>query len=1292
MNRLLKAAAALLCAFGLSIPFAASSDAQMTNVTAAASSLKMNGAVISTGTVAFTAVDLNGTPIAFVTGGGGLNSPGAFTCAISAGALSGCSVPDAALASPPNFHYLVQISDTSVGNPTSGKQFSLQGVAGITGTTWALDHYGPPAQTTNIASIQASGGPSNPTGSCAGPAIYTNTTTGAAFDCANGVWVALATGGSGSGITALTGDCAASGTGSAAITCTKTGGVSFGTAAITNSSAYDAAGAAAAAQSAAITASDTAGAAAAVQAAFTNTQTAGAGGVTAHTFVMPDASSPTRYITATAGTAGSGPAYTTAAAGATFRLQDPLATWQVLADGAIAAGDIVVGSTTTPGYAHDSGFTSSASVSGQTRVAGVATVATTAAGQLVTINPEGRGVRGALVDTLNGTTVSKTSVLPQKLDGAGHLADATGFGASGSGHAAGVVPDPGAVAGTNHYLREDGTWVVPAGGASPDNTSGLLQTYNTSSPTAPLGRSPSLLYTMFTSTAPMVGQSFGDSVFAAVGIEGSVLANAMGDQTLQQFGVAEANISHYAVSGAGINKIATQFFNNGVFTANTVSAVDGLENNTCFQSEAGGWQSCYHILLAEYIHGTTLDPITRTATFTATVSGTTMTVSAVASGYIFPGDYLTNSGITVGTQGVVQIQSQTSGVAGGTGVYAINTTFTPSGTITATGNADQSGFPAKIYANSPLVAQTSGTFTASVEFPNQGIQCTAVAGCTVDVYDIPGQDIYPIFEVVNSSYTATTGYPIGFNPTIAVADTGSAVTVPGHWTNNVFLQAYSTESDSFTYAPYALHLKIQPDTQNGGNGAGYGAAKHHLTITFPQYVTLIEVVGNSGVKQQTGPYLFVQGQGTWFNNNNEEVVASNNSAMHEAALEASQGGNEVWFSGNENTWDGHNAPGVVFTTSGTNGFTANNLPDVNIVAGTGTGAGGNGYAVGSLNFAGINAGGGGICNGTGGTVTVIGRTSGTAATFTPVCSGGTLTSLTPGATPNGTGYSGVQMFNTAYGHPNNYAAWLAAYNAVAKATPLNHPRQMDAGLSLNNPANLHQVNVFTSTPGANIMPYVKYNQITLNANTTFSIDPGAPGSSTILQICNKNAQTYTSTFPANIIYKGSASYSYTPANSQSSGACDMWRLDYNSILSGVGGKLWYASLLSSTATLPTPVHLAGVNLAGQTAKTLATVLTLTSDFNKLQTYPVYNINCAANVSATASGILTYVLNYSDAFGTARTYTSPQLTLATTGAVPTWAAISLEVGDATLLSVTPTLVSGSATGNFECTANRVYPLD
>ena len=45
-------------------------------------------------------------------------------------------------------------------------------------------------------------------------------------------------------------------------------------------------------------------------------------------------------------------------------------------------------------------------------------------------------------------------------------ADIPVFGASGSSHSQGGVPDPGASAGTTRYLREDGTWAAPTGSGS----------------------------------------------------------------------------------------------------------------------------------------------------------------------------------------------------------------------------------------------------------------------------------------------------------------------------------------------------------------------------------------------------------------------------------------------------------------------------------------------------------------------------------------------------------------------------------------------------------------------------------------------------------------------------------------------------------------------------------------------------------------------------------------------------------------------------------------------------------
>ncbi|MBY4799889.1 hypothetical protein K6W78_07720 [Burkholderia cepacia] len=60
------------------------------------------------------------------------------------------------------------------------------------------------------------------------------------------------------------------------------------------------------------------------------------------------------------------------------------------------------------------------------------------------------------------------------------------FGASGSSHAPGAVPDPGATVGATRFLREDGTWVTPPGGGGGGGTvtdiaaSGGIETTNPS--------------------------------------------------------------------------------------------------------------------------------------------------------------------------------------------------------------------------------------------------------------------------------------------------------------------------------------------------------------------------------------------------------------------------------------------------------------------------------------------------------------------------------------------------------------------------------------------------------------------------------------------------------------------------------------------------------------------------------------------------------------------------------------------------------------------------------------------
>jgi trimeric autotransporter adhesin len=65
--------------------------------------------------------------------------------------------------------------------------------------------------------------------------------------------------------------------------------------------------------------------------------------------------------------------------------------------------------------------------------------------------------------TVNATTLNGTVNAANITSGVMASAQLPLFGASGNGHAAGAVPDPGVTAGTTRYLREDGSWAAPSG-------------------------------------------------------------------------------------------------------------------------------------------------------------------------------------------------------------------------------------------------------------------------------------------------------------------------------------------------------------------------------------------------------------------------------------------------------------------------------------------------------------------------------------------------------------------------------------------------------------------------------------------------------------------------------------------------------------------------------------------------------------------------------------------------------------------------------------------------------------
>jgi len=124
--------------------------------------------------------------------------------------------------------------------------------------------------------------------------------------------------------------------------------------------------------------------------------------------------------------------------------------------------------------------------------------------------------------TINATTVNASAVTGVTASSitTGTFAPALLplFGASGTSHAAGAVPDPGATAGTTRYLREDGSWNAPPGGGGATGAASI--TSGTINGTAIGGSTPAAgAFTTVTA---------GTAIAAASGGTGSAVAPAAG--------------------------------------------------------------------------------------------------------------------------------------------------------------------------------------------------------------------------------------------------------------------------------------------------------------------------------------------------------------------------------------------------------------------------------------------------------------------------------------------------------------------------------------------------------------------------------------------------------------------------------------------------------------------------------------------------------------------------------------------------------------------------------------------
>lgn len=199
MTRLIRSAACALVCLAASL-FPASLEAQNTSTNVTLSSVLI-GATGSTstpmpyGTVCAVAVNAQGVPVTITATGWGLVPAGRKFCGkvVNGAIAGGFSVPDSLhtnASAPIAYNLVIQQTDGLNGNPV-GSPTTINTVYGITGASFALDAYAPPVSAP-VTSTVLGYGASVPT-SCTAPSIWT-TTTGAAYVCSNGAYVALSGG------------------------------------------------------------------------------------------------------------------------------------------------------------------------------------------------------------------------------------------------------------------------------------------------------------------------------------------------------------------------------------------------------------------------------------------------------------------------------------------------------------------------------------------------------------------------------------------------------------------------------------------------------------------------------------------------------------------------------------------------------------------------------------------------------------------------------------------------------------------------------------------------------------------------------------------------------------------------------------------------------------------------------------------------------------------------------------------------------------------------------------------
>lgn len=235
---------------------------------------------------------------------------------------------------------------------------------------------------------------------------------------------------------------------------------------------------------------------------------------------------------------------------------------------------------------------------------------------------------------------------------------------------------------------------------------------------------------------------------------------------------------------------------------------------------------------------------------TGSISGTTLTITAVTSGTLIPGRVIAGTGVTSGTT----ITAYGTGT-GGTGTY----TVTPSQTVSSTTITAVSGVSVydSVYIKTPISIGNTGIVLSGM----YQIQSTAPPSYTIiaSSYNRTGGTVstgsVPTFDTVVSSPIVTVnlnnhGYFVGETVAFLVSTVVNGITIYGNYvvataTTNSFTITGSLSANASTISPvpmngglarYDYYVGYGPNTAGPGYGKGtYGTGYYGIGTLNPAH-------------------------------------------------------------------------------------------------------------------------------------------------------------------------------------------------------------------------------------------------------------------------------------------------------------------------------------------------------------------------------------------------------------------------------------------------------------------------